>query len=110
MYKNYIFNTEYVLAIRLLEQARSSALSNEGQTSHGVRFESKNYITFQGNYYPGNDANQSYPQNSVGILEPQQVEFLQPGGGLSADRTITLTDGTRKKNIFINKAGRIDFE
>lgn len=102
MYKTYIFQSEYINAIRLLEQARS--------LGHGVRFEEHKIIAFKGVYDPNSQSNLIFNQNVLTHSgNPEEVIFNTAPESVS-ERVLQLTDGIKIKHIFINAAGRIDFE
>lgn len=111
MYREYLFNTEYLNIVRLLTCARAESINNFNQTSHGIRFEAGKYISFEGNYDSASQTNQIFNQNSAQYSgAPVEIIFAPYTGGLEKAQTIELTDGINTKTISINQMGRIDFE
>ncbi len=121
-YKGYIFRSEKAVVVSILERARSRALNNMFETSHGVCFVSPNYIIFRGSSCdPADPLNEVIPANTsvsiTGLEEISPVVFEQLSGKLipqlspqSQEYEIELEqDGRAPETISINNEGRINW-
>jgi len=113
-YRSFSFRAEQNIAVSVLMKARSSALANIEETTHGVHFKPDRYILFQGTYVDGNPLNEeilSAPTvTNSGITE---VVFEQLTGSASFDppgaNILTITSGVKNFTITLNGEGRIEW-
>ncbi len=110
-YRGYLLGTERDLVVGVLEKARSRALANMFETSHGVYIDSDKFILFRGNNYTaGASTNEDIPGNSIiqksGLSE---IVFVGLTGLPVVAGDITLEDGAKSKVISINNEGRIEW-
>jgi prepilin-type N-terminal cleavage/methylation domain-containing protein len=109
-YLRYNLNSERDIAVGVLERARSRAMNNMFESSHGVHFASSSYTVFRGkSYVVGSSTNEIIPANPAvqhsGLTDIyfEQLTASTTGG------TLTLTDGTRSVTTTINHEGTIDW-
>lgn len=116
-YRVYALSSERDNLISYIRKARSRALSNYNQSSHGFAVSSSRYIIFQGpslaarsstwdqvfNISPGIKVNW---QTGTGT---QEIVFSQLAATSSASGTIYLNDGVSTSSIGINYEGRINW-
>lgn len=129
-YKSYSFHSEKSVIVSSLQKARNQSLSNINQTRHGVHFEaapSLKYIIFE---CPINNPKcTDYTASSTDIIIsssygisiispsslPFDVVFDQLSGScvspncLTNPLDITISDGIKSYNVFVNSEGRIDW-
>lgn len=111
-YQRYIFRAELEKTAALLQKARSSAMANVGESSHGVYFDnvSSNIILFRGTSYATSSPYNLKVEKSkvVSISGPSAVIFT-PLSGTSTAGIITLSDGIRNSLITVNNEGQINW-
>ncbi len=112
-YKGYLFRSERSILVSTLERARSRAINNFYETTHGVCYIAPNYIIFRGTTCAeGAPSNEVIPENSVvtvtGLSQASPVIFDQLSGR-TAEKQITLTGGGRTTEISINSEGTINW-
>jgi prepilin-type N-terminal cleavage/methylation domain-containing protein len=99
--------------ISAMQKARSQAINNIGDKSHGFYFDGSNYVVFKGNSYATRDASEDLviPKNpSIIISGMAEVVFGQLTGDASpASYNIVLTDGVSSSTISVNGEGRINW-
>jgi prepilin-type N-terminal cleavage/methylation domain-containing protein len=110
-YRSYLLSTERDILLGVLEKARSRAMANMFESSHGVHIENSTYVIFRGDsYIPGAASNEEIPGNSIiqksGIND---VVFEELTGLPSVTGSISLLEGANSKIISINYEGRIDW-
>lgn len=110
-YRGYLLGTERDITVGVLEKARSRALSNMFESSHGVHIDSDNYILFRGDVYVvGAPTNENIPANSaIQKSGLSNIIFSQLTGLPNVAGDITLTDGAKSKIISINNESRIEW-
>ena len=115
-YQRFLFRSNVDTAVSLLQKARSSAIHNIGETSHGVYFcdpSNSKFVLFRGTTYdpisPSNfPVDKSKAVKVTSCPTPSEIVFTQ----LSGDTTggdITLTDGVRNVTITVNNEGGINW-
>jgi len=113
-YRSFSFRAEKNIAVSVLMKARSKALANVGEKTHGVHFESNKYVLFQGTPYdPGDSNNEDIFINPTvstsGLIE---VTFDQLTGRTTLTppaTTLTIISGVKSVVITINEEGRIEW-
>lgn len=112
-FQNNNFQTEESKVISILEKARSSAMANISDTSHGVCYDASidSYVIFKGINCTKIDsvripANATITENP-GTTFPTFV-FARLSGNTTAG-TIHLTDGITSADITINNEGTINW-
>jgi len=109
-YQRVNFRSDVATAASLLQKARSSAMSNVGESKHGVYFDGDDFTLFQGNNYASRDASRDViVEHNDAISVTGEVVFTQLSGAASGSPTITLTDGVRTAVIDINTDGGINW-
>jgi Tfp pilus assembly protein FimT len=121
VYRGFIFRSDRNLAISALQKARSQAVSNIDQTSHGVHYDSganctgvtQNpcYIIFEGNTFtPGAASNEILTANKGITVSWTDVFFNQLDGGITTPpgSPFHLSDiANHSSDITLNNAGQI---
>ncbi len=135
-FRSFAFRNEQNLAISVLQKARSQAMSNVciGQVtsnpaqcslpgyccdgkSHGVYFDSNQYVIFQGAAFnAGDPANQNISKNNDDVkitdlsgYPPSDIIFNQLEGTVAANWAIKISaSGHPPAQITINREGQID--
>lgn len=111
-YSRYLFQSDLSKAATLLQKARSSALSNIGETSHGVYFgDPEKFILFRGASFATRDALFDRPvdkSKAVATTGLTEIAYT-PLSGTTTDGTVVLNDGIRSATIIINHEGLIDW-
>ena len=110
-YKSYAFNAERDAIVAILQKARSQSLANINESSHGVHFDSNQYVIFQDPVYDsGNSFNQNIPAafgiTHSGIID---VVFSRLSGDASSGGNLILSDGRRSTVISVNSEGQINW-
>ncbi|MDP1689244.1 MAG: prepilin-type N-terminal cleavage/methylation domain-containing protein [bacterium] len=111
-YRGYQISTERDIAVGILEKARSRAMSNIFESSHGVHVEQGQYVIFRGNIYVvGAGTNEVIPGNATISKNPMpyDIVFAELTGLPDIAGNLTLSDGVNIKIITINNEGRIDW-
>lgn len=115
-YRFYLLSSERDIAVGALEKARSRALANFFETSHGVHVDQDNYWIFRGSVYvAGASTNEKIPGNTSvqksGITDIVFDELTGvPTPACTPECLLTLTEGARPpKTISINNEGRINW-
>ena len=115
-YRGSLFRSEVSIIVNLLQKARNQAMNNVGQTPHGVKFESDEYILFHRDSYlpiPSDPTDEVILANPsvVSVTGLSGVVFDQLTGSVGTAMTgvITITYGHREVEIDINNEGRIDW-
>jgi prepilin-type N-terminal cleavage/methylation domain-containing protein len=110
-YRGYLFRSERITIVSLLERARNMSMNNIASVPHGVCFDagSKTYILFEGHVclpdHPSSVLTKSNQAITItGFGTP--IIFSQLSG-TTTDSTITLTSPGRSGTIFVNYEGRI---
>ena len=112
-YQRYLFRSSIDTATSLLQKARSSAIHNVGETSHGVDFDHvpEKFVLFRGDSYMTRDpsfdllVDRSKATTLSGLSE---VVFDQLSGE-TVGGDIILTNGIRTTTITINNEGGINW-
>ncbi|PIR37988.1 MAG: hypothetical protein COV34_02785 [Candidatus Zambryskibacteria bacterium CG10_big_fil_rev_8_21_14_0_10_42_12] len=111
-YKRYLTRSDIDSAAVLLQKARSSAINNIGNTSHGVHVgNTGEFVLFRGNSYASRDTTYDLviEQNKdIAISGLSEVVFSQISGETTAG-TITVTSDTGNITININSEGGINW-
>ena len=111
-YQRYLFRADLSKATALLQKARSSAMSNIGETSHGVYFgDPEKFVLFRGTAYgllPSYDLSVEKSKAVTATSIPVEIVFT-PLSGTTTDGTIAFGDGVRNTTITINHEGGINW-
>jgi len=110
-YRSYAFNAERDTIVAILQKARSQSLANLNNSAYGVHFGSGQYVIFQGSVYNSGSAfNQNIPAG-FGITASglTDIVFAQLSGDAGSGGNLTLSDGKRLAEIYINSEGCIDW-
>jgi len=113
-YQRYLFRSDLERTASLLQKARSSAMNNMGETSHGMYLGSaSNLILFRGVNYgalPAYDlkVEKSKTVTYADTCPGRQIVFSQLSGQTTACQ-IDITDGPRSATITINHEGGINW-
>jgi len=108
--QRYLFRSDLEKAATLLQKARSSAVNNIGESSHGVYFaNSENFILFRGVSYAARDSAYDLPVEKSGVITASGLTEIvfAPLSGETAGGNITLSDGVRSVTTIINNEGGI---
>ena len=117
MYRAHLFRGDRDMLISVLQKARSRAMNNiclgsgcsDGK-SHGVHFESGEYVIFQGTSYSAPDPlNERFSVNdNVVISGLLNVVFSQLSGDAAPEGDITIADDAGHTSVItINGEGQI---
>jgi len=100
-----------------LEKAKADAVSGKYGQSHGVKFNTGDYISFVGgSYSAGNASNTVYTIDTAftitnTIADPDdKIVFLRLTGAANSTATVTvsqISDSTKKRDIVIGPLGSI---
>ena len=112
-YRGSLFRSEVSVVVNLLQKARNQAINNIGQSPHGVRFESDEYVLFhRDSYGSGDPTDEEIIANpTISVTGLSEVVFDQLTGRVDPGMTgdITVQYGGRAAIININDEGRIDW-
>ena len=111
-YRQIILNSERDNLVGYLRRARSAALDNINQVSHGLYIGGDTYTVFEGTSYAARNstADQSFPKSSIiSVGGPLEFVFGALTGNPAASGAITLSDNVKSLTISINNEGRIDW-
>ena len=98
--------------VSILRKARNQAMSNLNQADHGVFIATSTYIIFEGVSYASRipDYDEVFGKGGGIIVSgPSEIAFKALQGNSNVSGTITLSDNTKGRNIFINYEGRVDW-
>lgn len=112
-YQRFLFRSDLHTAASLLQKARSSAINNIGETSHGVYFDNagRDFVLFRGLSYATRNVSFDLPvekSKTVTLTGPSEVVF-SPLSGTTTGGTLTLADGVINATIQINNEGGINW-
>lgn len=111
-YQRYLFRSDLDTAAALLQKARSSALNNIGEASHGVYFgDTGKFVLFRGASYALRNPSYDLPIEKSKVVSAsglREVVFV-PLSGETAGGNIVLSDGARNVAITINNEGGISW-
>ena len=112
-YRGYSFNYEKNLIVASLQKARSRAMANINQTSHGFCKQGDEYIVFEGNDCSDlardtskDEIFQASKVINLTNLSSKGIVFEQLSGN-AASTTLSLTGEGKTANISINEEGAI---
>ena len=101
--------SERDLVVLMLTGARTRALANVNETSHGVRIESGQAVIFEG-APPGTDQRITERNSAITVSpEDEDIVFEPLTARLSDDVQLVLSDGSKTAVIDINTEGRIEW-
>lgn len=111
-YNRYLFRSDLEKAVSLLQKARSSAINNIGEKSHGVYFsDPAKFVLFRGTSYatrnPSFDL--SVEKNKTVTASGLTEVVFTPLAGATTAGIITLSGGIKNINITINNEGGINW-
>lgn len=98
--------------VTFLETARTKALANVNQASHGLHIDEDSFTLFNGNVFnSGDPTNRSYArEEAVSVSGPTDIVFDQLSGSVSAGAgTLVFADSTQSASIEVNEEGRIEW-
>ena len=111
-YQRYLFRSDLEKAVSLLQKARSAAMNNIGEKSHGVYFQDPAaFVLFRGTSYAARNSSfdllveKSKTVAASGLAEAVFTRL----SGTTTGGNITLSDGIRNINITINNEGGINW-
>ena len=119
-YATYSSNYERDLVVIALQKARSRAMANINQSSHGFCKRANNYLVFEGEDCDSGLVKDKLPASKNIQLVFEEVNF-NPGGGLpeivfnqleggsETAGSLILRQGTRQAVIWINPEGAISW-
>jgi len=111
-YRTYAFHSDEQIVVSILQMARTRALSNINQSSHGVHFDSAGHelVIFEGSTYDAsNPTNENIPLSErLGVTWPSDVVFAQNSGNTTA-QTVSIVDGPKTLTITVNEHGSINY-
>lgn len=107
------FQSEQDIVISLLYKARSRALSNIGESNHGLYIDTSNreYVLFEGTYSSSTPDNQPFEMNKNFTLTGNvdtEIIFLAREG-TTGGYTITMDGQGRSRTFTINNEGGISW-
>lgn len=111
-YQRYIFRKERDTVLTTLMKARSRAMNNFDQKSHGVHIEADKFTLFRGTDFSTSDpATREVIPGSAAVAKTgaADVIFKQLSGEPTGAASITLQNGTSNVTVTINNEGRIDW-
>jgi len=109
-YKSYTLNSERILLVSLLVNARNYSITNINESRHGIYLKTDEYVIFQGDSYASRNPiyDESFKVNSLitntGLTE---ILFDQLTGQPNVTGNIMLSNGVKSSIIFIQNEGRI---
>lgn len=98
--------------ISLLQKARSRAMNNMNQTTHGVCYISPDYVIFEGTTCTSGEpipANVNIASNGATIFPAVIFNQLTGNTNSATDIIIHITDGVKERDITINNEGTINW-
>lgn len=112
-YKNQQLQEGAQGILQTLRRAQLKAMSVEGDSSFGVKIESKNYILFRGSSFATRDPQYDEVFDlpaaiSVGGLS--EVVFSKSEGKPNISGNVVLSTNSESRTININPVGRINYE
>ncbi len=96
-------------AVQYLRTARTRAMSNRGESAHGMALINSNFVIFEGATYAGRNVarDQALPK-SLGITATGTTEFVFAAlSGRSASSSITFITSSGSTTVFVNNEGLI---
>ncbi len=113
VYRSTTLSAERDLMVSALEKARNLAMTNAGESDHGMYIEDNKHTIFRGSSYDSRDPDYDLEiVNSSRITSSGEAEFVfeeLSGDGLLTGTT-TLSDETgSSRSISVNEEGRINW-
>jgi len=96
-------------AVQYLRTARTRAMSNRGESAHGVKLVNADFVIFEGPSYAGRNVarDQAFP-GSLGITATGTAEFVFAAlSGRSASSSMTLVTSSGSTTVSVNNEGLI---
>lgn len=108
-YTQYQLEGEHQLLLSLLVQARTFAMVNRNESSHGVYINTNQFTVFQGINYASRTIAEDriFPRNTVVLLSGPTEFIFNPLSGTTASTTINLQTQYAQRKIFINSEGTL---
>lgn len=97
-------------AVAYLRAARTRAMSNKGESAHGVAVAGNNFVIFEGPSYAGRNVSrdQLFPRSpGIAVTGTTEVVFAQLSGR-SASSTILLASPNAGAAVRVNSEGLIE--
>lgn len=110
-YLSYQIETERDNLVTLLREARNMSVINRNETSHGLYFDSNNFVVFEGpNYASRTQAEDRIilRQTAVVINGPGEIVFT-PLSGETSTATYILTSTGRVRYVYVKSQGTVDW-
>lgn len=112
-YKSSLFRSERSTLVSILERARSRAMNNLYESSHGVCYIVPNYIIFRGDTCVDgaltNELIAASANISITGLSDTSIVVFKRLSGRTVPKDITLTENGRTNIISINYEGSINW-
>ena len=111
-YAQQVATSERDTLASLLVHARSEALNNLNQSSHGVEITPDSYTVFQGSTYAARnpDYDETFPRTAgFAITGPGEIVFNSLDASVAAPGTITMQSGSKTLMIIVNGEGGINY-
>ncbi len=112
-YRQKVISAERDTVVYILKKARNSAQNNVNQSAHGIYFGSAgNYVIFQGSLYASRNPvyDEFFPRTGgMNISGAPEIVFSQLDGNSNVSGTVSISNGVKTLNVFVNSEGRIDW-
>lgn len=111
-YRQYQLDSESEMLVSLLRYSRNFSMTNRNEASHGLYFDSDNFVVFQGTNYATRDTSQdrSFARSAgITLLGPSELVFSRLSGA-AASSTYTLTTASRQRVVNANSEGAVYYE
>jgi prepilin-type N-terminal cleavage/methylation domain-containing protein len=116
LFKGDIFRSEESTIVSLLQKARSRAMANMYDNTHGVCYDavSDNYVLFRTTCNPSASTSERFPANvniseNSGTTSPFPTFIFDKLTGNTTGGTIHISDGVKATDIIINNEGTISW-
>lgn len=106
-YRSRSFQTDVNTVVSVLQRARSRAMNNVNETSHGVKLNAAGYTLFQ----TGDSSKDEVIEGNPTFLfsGPTEILFSQLSGDSSATGLLVITSGAKTATISLNNEGQISW-
>ncbi|MBI4086216.1 MAG: prepilin-type N-terminal cleavage/methylation domain-containing protein [Candidatus Liptonbacteria bacterium] len=111
-YNNQALIGERDSVIGLLRSARTRAINNINQASHGVYIGASQYVAFDGESYAARkqDYDAVFPRSlGATIMGPSEIVFKAIEGTSNVSGTITISSGIGSVTISLNGEGMVNW-
>lgn len=110
-YLSYQIETERDNLVTLLREARNMSVVNRNEASHGLYFNSNNFVVFEGASYASRTQAEDrivLRTSAVAINGPSEIVF-SPLSGQTTTSTYILTGNVRVRNVYVKSEGTVDW-